>query len=362
MFASTVPSLQCPAQTPKRTSACGGNLNIVSGVKKGDLQTGELQCRQCGSRYPILAGVAVLVPDVREYLIEHVKGVSQLVADTEIPKNILRDYLEAKEQIQIEHVEEDLEAERVVALYVMNHFLKGAQVTEGVEDPLLRELILKHWDSGPLERIADWVTGTPGGKKRVVELSCGVGGLYPRIAATCSRYLGVDSSFTSVAIGRHLALGAAYKGRLRVPRDLLYGPVSAQPRIEVPRNVSEAADLVVGQLESFPVKSDEADVAVAMNTIDMLPEPELLPKLQYRLLVQGGLALQSGPYIWHEWVAKRLRKSLPKELRGSAAGVTRIYEKAGFQVQAQMDAVPWLFFKHIRQLEIYSVHLLQARK
>ena len=123
------------------------------------------------------------------------------------------------------------------------------------------------------------------------------------------------------------------------------------------------ADLIVGDLETLPLAQGHWDLAIALNTIDMLDDPSLLPRLQSGLLKKNGVAIQSCPYIWHPQVASRLRKKLPAGLRDSSApAVEWLYEQAGFKVEASSQNIPWLFFKHVRQLEIYSVHALLARK
>ena len=118
---------------------------------------------------------------------------------------------------------------------------------------------------------------------------------------------------------------------------------------------------MVGELESAPVARGQWDLSIALNAIDMLEEPERLPELQRELLKKGGLAIQSCPYIWHEAVARKLRARLPGEIRDSAGAAEWLYARAGFKLEARQDHVPWLFFKHVRQLEIYSVHLFRAR-
>jgi hypothetical protein len=120
---------------------------------------------------------------------------------------------------------------------------------------------------------------------------------------------------------------------------------------------------VVGDLEHPPLKSGQWDACAALNAIDMMNEPRELPRLQRALLKPCGLAYQSGPYIWHERIAKKLRKVLPATLHSdSARAVEWIYAQEGFEVLRSLDHIPWLFFKHFRQLEIYSVHLFEARK
>lgn len=434
MLTSTLPKLRCPY--PRGKSTCGGEFELKStsgkkpvagaGSDVSEIEWGTLVCRKCRARFPILAGVAVVVPDVGGYLTEHVKGISSSVPDDAIPAEYRDDYLAAKEEIETGHIEEDLEAERVNALYLMNHYLRadrgprwwepqsGAQAQSPVSaapgapqaapgqqhaaaalqaSPLVAKLIEQHWDQGPFSVIEGWLSpgaaqplaqsarppsalpggrtatlpngrpaALPNGRPATVELGCGVGGLEPRLRPFLSSYLGVDSSFASIARARHLALGFAWKGSHRIPEDLLQGPVSRKIDLPPGQPNAGASDFIVGDLALPPLAPGLWDLSIALNAIDMLDEPSDLPEVQALLVRSGGQVIQSCPYIWHEAVARKLRKRLPKGVRGSAAAAEWLYEQAGFQVEKRQDHVPWLFYKHLRQLEIYSVHLFQAVK
>ncbi|OFZ19637.1 MAG: hypothetical protein A2X94_17500 [Bdellovibrionales bacterium GWB1_55_8] len=357
-----------------RCPACTGPLKIHSGTLAAavyEITSGTLRCENCQATYPILAGVAILVEDIAGYLIEHAKGIARLVPDSSIPPDFLDDYLQAKSELTTEHIEEDLEAERVIALYFMNHYLstshapswfKPSSGTTG--SPLIESLIREHWDSGPHAKIVEWVMEFSDRKpiQSTIELGCGVAGLSKMLRPRTSYYLGVDSSFASIALGRHLALGAPYDRAVRIPGDLLDGPVSMKIELPITPALDGSADLIVGNLDNLPVIREQFDLALALNAIDMLDEPEGLPQLQHDLLKKGGMAIQSCPYIWHESVAAHLREILPKDIKDSAKAVEWLYAQSGFQIEKKSNHVPWLFFKHLRQLEIYSVHLLAGLK
>lgn len=375
MFTHTLPSLRCPKQKSGNTT-CGGELALKVKTERrirpdlSDVVSGELSCKKCHSPFPILAGVAVLVADVREYLLSHVKGITQIVPDSDIPKAFLREFLAAKEELETEHIEEDLEAERVTALYLMNHYLTVApgdfkpewwKADHGTSSPLIDELVRRYWDQGPFAKITEWMKELHE-VDSLIELGCGVGGLYQKLKAHTKSYLGVDSSFASIALARHLSLGAPYPKKPKIPRDLLHGSVAADPALKPATTADGTADFIVGDLETLPVAHQSWSMTIALNAIDMLYEPALLPRLQFALLKKGGLAIQSGPYIWHTDVAAKIRKKLPKDILESAHAVRWLYTEAGFQIETEIDHVPWLFFKHVRQLELYSVHLFMGKK
>lgn len=375
MLKSLVDRLRCPIR--KKGKPCQGQLQILGDSTGEEIVYGALECRSCHASHPILEGVAILVPDLREYLLTHVKGISKFVPDIHIPESLRDEFREYREALEEEHIEEDLESDRVNALYLMNHYLeygdgtstwwRGSASSESSESPWISEWLSRYWDRGPFEKVASWI---PQGSQ-TLELGCGVGGLVRRLRLEAAResgfYLGVDSSFHSILLARHLNLGAPYRGDLLHPGDLLFGNLSRKLEIPVKRGRLReqrpaAVEFIVGEMDSVPVESGAFDVSVSMNAMDMLSEPKGLPEAQFASLRPGGLAIQTGPYVWHERVARGLRGRMPKSVQDSAQVVEWLYRISGFEIERSEPHIPWLFFKHLRQIELYSVHALAARR
>ena len=285
--------------------------------KPYEISSGNLKCIQCGALYPILAGVAIVVNDVRNYLLNHAKGIAHLVSDAEIPAQFRREFTAAKRAAQSEqfHIEEDLEAERVNALYVMNHYLRVEdpgrfmsgttpwwQPKETLGSPLFDRLIRDHWDHGVFTTIATWLR--PRNNLDVVELGCGVGGLWSALKDSVRTYLGTDSSFASIALSRHINIGIPYRGKILIPGDLLAGPVSrpitlpisrtegkessASEAVRSSRDLDGSVDYVVSEFSHRALQPHQFDVAIALNTLDMLDRPSDLPELKSQILKPRG--------------------------------------------------------------------------
>lgn len=371
MLLSTLNLLRCPAcQSPKLALEAVKSSKLRSGAD--DVVSGTISCQKCKETYPILAGVAVLVEGPGAYLNAHIKGISREVAESEFPELFRDEMIEAMSEIEVEHIEEDLESERVASLYVMTHYLSAKgdwwKPQAGAGSPAIEEWVKKYWDQGPFERIRQGIEKRAGKNKlSLIELGCGVGGLLRVLTPSLSRYLGVDSSFASIVLARRLALGAhhgAGSETLSVPGDLLDGTVS-QDVSKLIESSSEtkhvAADFIVGDATSPALRLGEWDVCASLNMIDMLESPEDLPNLQKRLVRKGGWAVQSSPYIWHPQVSAMLREQLIGERPlDSAQAVKLLYEREGLKIESSEEQVPWLFFKNFRQIELYSVHVLFA--
>ncbi len=242
----------------------------------------------------------------------------------------------------------------------MTHYLNSSQVTS--PSPIIQKLLKEHWDHGPFHQINEWVSGG-----NVIELGCGVGGLATLLKPKLKSYLGIDSSFASIALARYLNLGVHYPLSLKVPEDLLHGTLSRELPFVIPSSFDGTVDFVVADFTAPPLLAEHWGTSIALNAIDMMEEPQDLPKAQYALVKKGGFAIQSCPYIWHEIVATEFRQQLPADSAhgikyDSARAVEWLYEKTGFTMLKKIDHLPWLFFKHNRQLEIYSVHLFLAKK
>lgn len=366
MIRQTVSLLRCVSR-----KSCKGELELKTSelASSAEVKYGTLTCVQCKSTYPILAGVAIVVANVREYLLAHVKGVTKHVPDEQIPKEFRKEFIAYRRQMEIELIEADLESDRVNALYLMNHYLsvKGSKIKwwknpNADTSPLIEGLLEKYWDAGPSLVIHDWIKEG----SEVVELGCGVGGLWSKIKDRTKSYLGVDNAFQSIILARHLNLGIPLEHVLEIPSDLLLGTLSmefpyAEKKNDV-RNCDGTVDFIVGDIELPPLVKNHWDLSISLNTIDMLEEPKLLAQIQKDLIKSKCFVIQTGPYIWNERVAKHLRSQLPKDLKDSASAVEWLYTRAGFEITDQKDHIPWLFFKHGRQLELYSVHAFLAQK
>ncbi|MGZ3693489.1 MAG: methyltransferase domain-containing protein [Bdellovibrionota bacterium] len=363
MLLTTLPRLRCP----NCIDGTSGELSLEIKTKRAnDVLFGTLTCNECASSYPILAGIAVLVNDVEQYLQFHVKGVSALVDDSEIPELYRESYLQAKSAIETGFTEEDLESQRVNALYFMNHYVSAAKAKKNPWwrpakefSPEIDRLVKNFWDNGPFAKIAQWTKSAK--NQDAIELACGSGGLAQVLAKTVRSYLGVDSAFAGIALARHINLGAPYSLSIQIPQDLYNGPLTG--KVAPPKALKGGkADFVVGEIENLPVAKGHFDLSVVLNAIDMIEDPSEMPRIQYGLLKKNGIAIQSSPYIWHDAVAEQLRKSLPKKIKSSSAAVEYLYENSGFKIFKKLEHVPWMFLKHFRQIEVYSVHLFAARK
>lgn len=371
MLKSTTASLCCPKCQNLELHLDSEKERMLSDGITVDVSHGALLCKKCRSTFPILQGVAFLLRDVTTYLQNHCKGISQKVALDEIPLEFRDDYELALREYQDEarqypqDFEEDLESARVNALYLMNHYLRAADWNSS--GLFAHDLIAAHWDQGPIDIVAQWIASAQPKPVSIVELGSGVGGLAGRVTGSQPQatYLGVDSSFLSTWYARqwNVLQATDQAVELRIPDDLLAGTQSRLLHFRPLRAKLGHCDFILADMEGLPLRAGNYDALVALNAIDMLENPAELARQCGALLRSGGLAVQSAPYIWAERVAKKLRKAHTGSRDLHSAGLVRkLWEDAGFEIERDQDGIPWIFYKHARQIELYWVHALAARK
>lgn len=390
---TTLKRLRCPKLRP-RACACPLTLKDAKELSyaPNEIQSGTLYCPSCHSKYPILGGVAVVLDDVDAYVYAHAQGIARHLRSEEVPRYCRTAFVDGRRESDSASNgdQEHLEAERVISLYALNHYLSSNDLNllgslwwgaPGAIDPVIANLVRTHWDQGPHAIVRKWLEEGPRGQSQgaVLELGCSVGGMLQVLASSgpnlFSEYLGIDSSFASVVAGRAFCLGLSPDGdpaqmELKYPQDLLNGPFSQKIRRPRQATSDSPADLIVGDALNLPLEPSSFNTVIALNLIDMLDEPERLPPIQAQMLMPRGRSIQGSPYIWSDQAAKRLRKlnatqgkkpsgSVPLD---SASVVEAIYQLSGFKIVKTQKHIPWLFYKHSRQMEIYSVHLFEARK
>ena len=329
-------------------------------TENDDVLYGEIFCKDCGKSSPILAGVALLVDDAEEYIYQHTKGIRRYLDTTHLPK-IYRDaYDTALGEIDENETQEDLETERVTALYIMNHYLSSQDFWNTENSPAINELISKYWDHGPFTVIEKNLKELSPEKHDLIELGCGVGGLCSKLSTRLNSYMGVDDSFSSIAFARSLYCTQTDHLDASIPQDLIHGHLSKAVRVRKQPTDAIDLDFIVSNIEKPALKKNNYTLSAALNLIDMLYEPEKLPGLQKEFLRDGGLAIQSSPYIWHESISRQLREDFTST--NSHELIAKLYEKNGLRITKSLPHNPWLFFKHFRQVELYSTHILFAQK
>ncbi len=275
---------------------------------------GELHCLGCGRRYPVVAGIPLLVREPADYfraeraslirvarearrrreLLDRIEPYASL-ADIALARH--RDVLSAEASqaetllALLEPAVRDFEASRESAQ-------ESQVVRPGWNFDVLTPYLLRDWtNSSELQVMSSKVGAAlerafpdPRGKS-VAFAGCGAGGLPAGLSADFKRVLGFDLTLPILAAARHILDGKSLE--LALPRTLSEsGCVSLGKHGRL--GESRAELLAMDALETaFADRSMDCLVTVFLT--DILPDPRALADEVHRVLADDGVWINYGP-------------------------------------------------------------------
>ena len=367
MFEPSLAQLACPGQL----RPCGGRLDLradrsalgANHPAGEDVVSGLLHCEACGQSYPIIAGIAVLLPDWPDYIRSRHRHIADLPTDA-LPKEtvqLLNDPDVRHRQIA---PGDDQESDDVLNAYLLSHFLCCVLDDLGELDDIfssarIADRVRRDWPQTPLALLKSWLAGDQLCGK-FLELGCSVGGTVTLLAELLAGpYLGLDLSIRAVAVARRLILGTgeAAQGLLPVQFGL---PIDDGLDDATRSRLHElAVDFIVANAWHPPVAAHAWDVVSSMNMVDFSPDPLSFVRMQADLLGPGGRCFTSAPLSPHSPASKSL---LSDQATGSAASPTDAladaYRQAGLALSRRQDDLPWIVPRGPRYVDYFSVDAL----
>lgn len=350
MHLSALPLLACPN--------CGGLLgrSALPGIPDRfspdgeDLVEGALGCAGCGRAFPVLSGVAVLIPDPDAYCRRHRQA---LLRDLERHGSLSP---EARVWLTNAADPEAEQAEYGADFRYSQQFETPAQVARALAaDPAALYGGFAEWLTsveGPYELLARWTREHLSQRAVAVDAGCGAGGLVARIAPLFRAALGVDRSFLAVLLARRAVLHRPEAERsyfLSVTR----ARQVARP-LDIPR--APNAEFVVGDCRALPLASGLCDAVYSANVLDVVEGDGGMDgpiREAARVLAPAGTLLLSDPFFFREGEAPE----------GDPVMLTRdALERHGLRLEAEQDGVPWLWGIYDRHWRVYFSYCAAVRK
>jgi uncharacterized protein YbaR (Trm112 family)/SAM-dependent methyltransferase len=298
-------------------------------------QRGEMLVCDCGRRFPIIDGVALVLADPGPYL------------RTEMATVVERELAPELTALLVEAGPDDEPYARLLehlSIYLDAHWGDHA---EPAPDPgfALAPLI---------ERIA--------ARPHVgvaVELGCSVGRMLSHVAA--EHVIGIDLHVGALRRARRLHDGerVAYARRM-------IGRHYAAATTQAPASLAVAPSrrtLICSDVLDPPLLPDIADRVIALNMLDSVANPRGLLAVIDGLLVAGGEVILATPYQWQSATMaerERLGGSTPEatlvEILREGHGLSRTYT-----VEDQAE-IAWTLRRDARSSVTYRTHYVRARK
>jgi SAM-dependent methyltransferase/uncharacterized protein YbaR (Trm112 family) len=359
MKISILDRLTCPSLQDR--AICGGALVVEEGPvaptcgnEGRELHEGLLGCSRCGKRYPLIAGVAILLNDELSWLRANYYYVMEGAARAGGIGRALMRWLDGHDwHLANQLADNYYETPRWVNMFAVAHyrerpaegqecsFLDSAIGSRRSVFEVLPSMIQRHL-TAPVECALD--------------IGTNVGGMAFRVAPFAKEVFGIDVAFNPVLLARQLQCG--FPTRLTELRHYLDGHRYVSQRVgEAPSNT----EFLVASASQLPLRG-KFGLVTAMNVIDVVPQPRAFLKEISDVLADGGLLLLTSPYSWasdsvpiDEWLGGT--EELP-----SAVAVRNAISELGLEILEEVDEVPWVLREHQRWHRVFLNHCVIARK
>lgn len=353
--------LRCPVL------GCSGPLEVGhrfpprwSGDEGEELLEGLVACRVCEAEYPVLLGVAILVPEQGRYLWGFWSEIERCEAGAgEAVSPALRRYLGVPDASMGLAVPPDPWEESLdwtTSPYLQYNFDAGS-LDSGLPDGWWRWSVSRYRADAddPYTYLMDAAVRLEpsGGKGLAVEVGASVGRTSADLALHYGFAVGIDWSFPAIL--------AARRFHLRHPSPLNFYPLegergSAQERSLLPTEPAGNLEFVVGDGAALPFGQASAACVAALNVICAVPHPEGLLEEVRRVAAPGGLLLFSSPYWPDAPAGPGARAAL------SGPDSIRVALEPDFEIVDERDIVPWILRLAKRRWNVYLCHCLAARR
>jgi SAM-dependent methyltransferase/uncharacterized protein YbaR (Trm112 family) len=343
------------------TSACHGQLEIAAtpvtpriDTDKQELLEGLMQCRNCGTTYPVISGVAIMQPRLMSWCRENYHYIQSGAARTGCIGNELQHWLEDRQwQLGNRPADNYYETERWISIFTSAHY---DSVSSGNDDI---SALGKYIESQPqVFEVAEQMIARQLDKpvNRALDVGTNVGGMALRLGAHAREVIGIDTAFNAILTARKIQCGApAAQTRYRRYHD---GHHYEERTLAAQSN---NAEFVLASIFDLPFEGSW-DLVSALNVIDVVDDPRQFLQTLAELVSEGGLLLLTSPYSWgsddvpmDNWLGASAE-------RPSAVATREAIEQLGFSIVDEIDDIPWVLREHQRWYRVFLNHCILARK
>lgn len=330
------------------------SIAVIERESRDDIAAGILQCTACGAEYPVIDGLPILVPDVRQFVQQNLfyllarddltPAVESLLGDAAGPGSAL-------DSIR-QHV----------SSYMWDHW--------GDLDPQGFGPVPGDAAPGGVTRVLDAGMALAGDLPAgpLLDIGCGAGRTVAELARRTGRMtLGIDISVPLSRAGRRAAVAGQVDYGLRRA-----GLVYDRRRYATGQDDDGLVDIWICDVLALPFRADAFALANALNVVDCMVDPRAGLMEMSRILRPGAAALLSVPFDWsghvtpvEAWLGGHSQRAAhagrPEAILDMLLSPGPL-AAGGLRRQGEAREVPWHVRLHDRSCMHYAACLVAARE
>lgn len=299
------------------------SIDVLESSNGIECSEGFLKCEECNQLYPVIAGVALLLENVADYISSRPFLLGKWILSSKT--SAMKEYLK-----EISSTLTKLTSPQGHNLYEVDGSLyesyNWAQFDFDSNDRFLSLLKHKMYPNDLYNKVVHSTATNLDGA--ALDMGCSSGYAAFQLAKKFAFVIGIDLSFSFISEARR-RMASLRQGNL---------------------------DFVVADCIMPPFHPNRFDLVIALNIIEFMDAEQLLDRI-HRLLKDDGEVAFSSPYDYNR--TQQVNKVGPQSFR-------QLLEKSGFRIGSKYvtseSFIPWTLRINERTYLFYYVDYLRARK
>jgi len=348
----------CPRCRSQENVLAPLNLSEVTLENVDFILEGLLVCsnKQCGNEYPIIFGIPIIVPNIREFLKNNFLAITSHTEFSPLIDSVLGDAMGPGAEYN--------NTRHHISSYGWDHY--GDLAPEG-------EFEDENHAAKPGSAINCLKAGLSLLPQEpqipILDVGCALGRTSFELAKKCDGLtLGIDINFSKLRIAQRVL----QEGVVSFPLKKL-GVAFEQHEYPVDFSHKHHVDFWLCNALVLPFSHSTFHFASLLNVLDVVPAPKILLTTISNILSTGGNAVFSTPYDWSppvsmdSWIGgKKVHQAFKGDsvqiLRSLFSTEQQIGEFNKLKIIGEIEHQPWFVRVHKRRIVNYDTHVFACEK